>query len=131
MTTPGGGHQPNPDVEYVFGHDPAASRGARQALAPLFPEPCSFAEDVTLAASELVSNVVQHTDDGGSMHAWNEDPLRLEVHDHSPSLPTVRIDADHSGGRGLHIVDAVATDWGISSETDGKVVWAEFERPAD
>lgn len=133
--------QPPPDVRFEFDHEPGAPRQARRALDPLFnsdPED-PIAEAVRLTASELVSNVVQHTEDGGSMHAWDPKPnvpFRLEVRDHDHLLHT-RTDVpesdplDDAGGRGLVIIDQVADDWGVDRTDEGKTVWAEFNRPPD
>jgi hypothetical protein len=115
-----------PDVECAFEHDDSASRAARRALSPIIGSG-SLAEDVRLAASELVTNVVMHTDDGGWLRAWCVDPLRLEVHDTSPILPTATR-RRAKGGRGLRIVDAVSSDWGASATPNGKMVWAEFDQ---
>jgi anti-sigma regulatory factor (Ser/Thr protein kinase) len=121
--------QPAPCVTFEFDHDEAASRSARRALRPLFPEDDPLADDVGLVASELVSNVIRHTDDGGQMTAWDDDPLRLEVTDTEPSLPAPPGYADERGGHGLGIVDELADDWGAAPvEGNGKKVWAVFRR---
>ncbi|MCU1399312.1 MAG: ATP-binding protein [Acidimicrobiales bacterium] len=118
-----------PDVAFEFGNDPAAPRAARTALGPLHLEPGAFAADVSLVASELVSNVVLHTGQGGHLHAWDADPLRLEVHDHDPTLPTPAEHVDEHGGRGLEIVDDIADEWGTRLDEEGKTMWANFRRP--
>ena len=127
MTEHGSASQP-PDVVFQFEHDKAAPSGARRALDPIVHK--ESADDIQLVASELVSNVVRHTDDGGRMDAWDSDPFRVEVHDSSPVLPVTKPESTE-GGRGLRIVDALSSDWGAERSIDGKVVWAEVERPAD
>lgn len=95
-----------------------------------------IADDVRLAASEMVTNVVRHTAGGGEMRAWDprpDVPLRVEVEDGDPSPPVIpSTPADASiaaiGGRGLAIVNAVSDGWGFERLADGKVVWAEFDR---
>ena len=55
-----------PDVRFRFGHDVRAIRQARERLDPLLSEPDdAIADDVRLAASEMVTNVIAHTDGGG------------------------------------------------------------------
>jgi anti-sigma regulatory factor (Ser/Thr protein kinase) len=121
-----------PDIEFDFDHDLEAPRRARQALQPLFiddGDPISDA--VELAASELVTNVVIHTSDGGSLRAWDvtpHDPLRLEVEDFDATPPLPKTPSVE-GGRGLLIVDNVADAWGVEPTGQGKVVWVEFNRP--
>ena len=118
-----------PDVVFEFPHDISAPAEARRALAPIV-ESTAFAEDVNVIASELVSNVVLHTEEGGRLDAWDSNPFRVEVHDSSPVLPVP--DPNRPvGGRGLLIVDALTSDWGAEPSDDGKVVWAELERPPE
>ena len=117
-----------------FDNDEAAPRLARQALSSLFTGPDDpIADAVTLTASELVTNVVRHTDSSGVMQAWDpkpDIPLRLEVEDHERALPEIAVDPA-VGGRGLSIVENAADAWGVYPTTDGKVVWAEFNRPTE
>ncbi|MCU1360611.1 MAG: hypothetical protein JWN99_1900 [Ilumatobacteraceae bacterium] len=121
-----------PDVEFDFDHEATAGRHARHALNAVLAEPGDpMSDDVRLAASELVTNVVLHTDDGGSMRAWEQTihvPLRLEVEDHDATPPAVRRPPPAIGGQGLHIVDRLADSWGVTPTATGKVVWAEFNR---
>jgi hypothetical protein len=119
---------PAPDVSFDFEHDEDAPLGARRALRPLFPQPDRLADDVGLVASEFVSNVIRHTDDGGHMDAWDDDPLRLEVTDTDPTLPVPAGHPGERGGYGLRIVEELADDWGAAVKANGKTVWAEFER---
>jgi len=124
--------QHDPDVSHQFANDPDAPREARQALLPLFPDDGAMADDVTLVASELVSNVVQHTDAGGLMEAWSNDPFVLSVTDFGAEMPSPEAEADEQGGRGLHIIDDLADDWGTTRHEHGKTVWATFDRePVD
>jgi anti-sigma regulatory factor (Ser/Thr protein kinase) len=128
-----------PDVEYTFGHESSAARGARRAIEPLVSDPDDpISEDVRLVTSELVTNVVLHTEDGGALRAWDPKPavpLRIEVEDQDVAARDVVVARPEGvrrvGGRGLRIVDDLADDWGIIATETGKVVWAEFNRPTD
>jgi anti-sigma regulatory factor (Ser/Thr protein kinase) len=122
---------PAPAVTFEFGHDIDAPRRARQALRRLFPQPDRLAEDVAVVASELVTNVIRHTDDGGQLQAWDDDALRLEVHDTNPTLPSTPDYGDERGGHGLRIVNDLADDWGARVDGIGKTLWAEFHRLAN
>jgi hypothetical protein len=117
--------RPIPDVAFNF-HDVMAPRRARLALQGLFAHHDPVADAVSLVASELVSNVIRHTDDGGHLEAWNGKPFRLEVHDTDPTLAASPEHADQYGGHGLRIVDEVADDWGIRLDEGGKTLWAEI-----
>lgn len=121
------------DVEMNFGHDVGAPRQARRALDPLLSDPGDpIADDVKIVASELVSNVVQHTIDGGRVRAWDpkpDKPFHLEVSDddvHSPQPPEAA--SDH-GGRGLRIVEELSDACGVDVDENGKTAWADFNRP--
>ena len=114
-----------PAVDFRFERATSAARDARHALRQLKCN-VALAHDLALVASELVTNVVMHTQRGGRMLAWDTDPVRLEVHDSSPLPPAVT--GKQPGGRGLRIIDAVCSGWGTAIVPTGKVVWAEFDR---
>lgn len=90
---------------------------------------CPEVTDVaTLIVSELVTNAIVHAATPAELRAkWADGVLRLEVLDHAEgNPPDPRIAApDDEGGRGLLLVDALSTAWGVESTDDGKVVWAE------
>ena len=122
-----------PDVTFSFAADRTASRQARIALEPLLThdsDPLRIA--VTLAASELVSNVVKHTAGGGILRVWDpkpDAPIRLEVEDFDPSPPRMLAPQSHEiTGRGLQLVGTLAERWGYEPLPAGKLVWAEFNR---
>lgn len=114
----------------------ADARRARRALATQL-DAWGFGQlgdDVALVASELITNANTHG--GGcrrvTLSALPEHRIRIEVADNSPQSPQPRTAADHeSHGRGLQLVDAIATRWGVAADSAdaevGKVVWAEFE----
>jgi anti-sigma regulatory factor (Ser/Thr protein kinase) len=122
----------DPDVRYEFDHSPRAAAHARDEIDQLLNEPDDpIADDVRLATSELVTNVVEHTSDGGELRAWDprpDVPLRLEVEDGGPGRPEIPAHKPKVGGLGLSIVDTVSDRWGVDDAAPGKVVWAEFDR---
>jgi two-component sensor histidine kinase len=87
-----------------------------------------IADDAILVADELVSNALQH---GQAPRACrlilvgNGSRLRIEVDDTSPQDPEIRT-PDHTGGRGLILVDRLASRWGFTHHHDHKTVWAEL-----
>ena len=90
---------------------------------------CGEMEDAaTLIVSELVTNAVVHAATPAELRAqWSGKVLRLEVVDNaegSPPQPRVAKKYDENG-RGLFLVDALSTAWGVEATADGKVVWAE------
>ncbi|WP_275423589.1 ATP-binding protein [Planobispora takensis] len=89
-------------------------------------------ESVELAASELVTNAIQHSNgeqDVTLLLAYAAETLRLEVRDGDPvNLPSVRTpSALDLGGRGLLLVERYADRWGVKPAGRGKAVWCEFD----
>lgn len=85
--------------------------------------PPPVAENAVLLTSELCTNCVVHarTDYVLRVRAADADGVRVEVRDDDPALPTVT-----ERGRGMRLVDALATDWGVERVGgEGKVVWFE------
>lgn len=97
------------------------------------PLPTHIAEDALLLVSELVTNAVRHgRPDIEITLTLTPDRVRIEVRDGGdalPMMPSGQPSIDRPTGRGLLIVSATATDWGIerSSGTTGKTVWAELD----
>ncbi|MVO83516.1 ATP-binding protein [Streptomyces sp. p1417] len=86
---------------------------------------------VELVASELITNAVVHA--GGLITIGlylDEDRLLLVVHDSSPEPPSRQITTENDeGGRGLVLVEFLATRHGWEPTAHGKKVWAEFVVP--
>ncbi|MFC4958457.1 SpoIIE family protein phosphatase [Streptomyces mauvecolor] len=91
-------------------------------------------DEIELAADELITNALMHTDGGAIVTirvlSGPERRLRVEVEDRSSALPRRR-EAGSSGvsGRGLMLVDRLADVWGVESRGGGKCVWCEFVVP--
>lgn len=89
------------------------------------------ADAAVLMTSELVTNALRHGSgpvrlgcDAGEVN------VRVEVGDDNGQPPRVRyVSEDSEDGRGMVIVDALASSWGVTAAPGGgKVVW--FEVPA-
>jgi anti-sigma regulatory factor (Ser/Thr protein kinase) len=82
-------------------------------------------DEATLMVSELVTNAVVHARTDCMLRAENRDQgLLVEVFDRDvcairpgPGEPSAE------AGRGLMIVGALATDWGVTQHATGKSVW--------
>ncbi len=89
-------------------------------------------DDVTLVASELVSNAVRHATTAAERDldvTWTvgDQQVLIAVADESELRPKLSGAApDAPCGRGLTIVDALASDWGVDPMPDGKRVWAKI-----
>ncbi|MGW7348440.1 SpoIIE family protein phosphatase [Streptomyces sp. NPDC054854] len=91
------------------------------------------ADEIELAADELMTNALVHTDGGGHVVMWLTpgSRIRIEVEDTSSALPRRREAGDWAvSGRGLMLVDRLADDWGVQPRGSGKSVWCEFDVPA-
>ncbi len=88
----------------------------------------SIVDDAELITSELVTNAIEHG--GGVVElrlAALPHKVRISVIDASPATPKVTTDRGlQVGGRGLAMVEKLATDWGHEAGPDGKEVWAEL-----
>lgn len=117
--------------------DPMASRTARswvaEQLVPVGLETEVF-ESIVLAASELVTNVLVHTESDPQITLTIDlDEIRVEVEDECRTPAAIR-DAQPGtvGGWGLRIVERVADTWGTVPGGDGsKVVWFAVEIDSD
>lgn len=95
-------------------------------------ERTDLVETVTLLVSETVTNAVLHagTDIDVSCEVHRRG-VRVEVADQSPVVPGIRrYELDAMTGRGLGMVDLIASSWGVRSEPDGKTVWFEVAAPS-
>lgn len=84
-------------------------------------------EAAVLLASELVTNAVLHARSEMLVRVEVEHRLRVEVRDANPRVPQAsEVPLEALSGRGLHLVEALADQWGIEPGPDGKVVWFEL-----
>jgi PAS domain S-box-containing protein len=78
-----------------------------------------------LLASELLTNAVRHA--SGPLHLrlrLDGQELSVEVRDTSPNVPQARrTGLDQECGRGLLLVQSLATAWGTRPTREGKTVW--------
>lgn len=88
--------------------------------------------DLELVTSELVTNAVLHTGAPSVLtcHLLGASAVVVAVTDGATAPAEARAPyAASTRGRGLGIVDTVATSWGtFGAEVDGKTVWARLGR---
>jgi len=91
--------------------------------------PALLLDDAVLLSSEVVTNAVIHGPTPGMITVaveWDSASLAVAVGDESATVPVPRAsDAVTEGGRGLHLLDALASSWGVrpAGAAPGKVVW--------
>lgn len=111
--------------------DPRAAREARSHVRRFLD--CHglscLTDDAVLLTSELVTNALLHAAGMPELRiSLSGDDLRLEVLDGGPGIPSPRTAADRdTDGRGLWLVDRVATRWGFNRTQASKSVWCELE----
>lgn len=107
---------------------PRARRFVRSSLAG---EPAYLISNAELVVSELVTNASLHAAPPIVVRLFLEDGIRIEVEDEGPGLPILtRPNLDAMTGRGLSMVGAVTSRWGVEpAGPERKVVWAELGTP--
>jgi DNA-binding NarL/FixJ family response regulator len=85
---------------------------------------------VTLLVSEVVTNAIVHAGTEVEVSVGlTPDAVRIEVTDKESELPVARrATDDDTSGRGLALLDALASAWGVEVRPEGKVVWFEVPR---
>lgn len=102
-------------------------RFARDACAP----GSATADAVELLVSEVATNALVHGEGEVRVRVQaREGVVRVEVDDESPVLPVARSAGPTAeGGRGLALVTALSSSWGVLPRDDGKTVWFEVAAP--
>jgi len=101
----------------------AARRFVRGALASWGADGWEFA--ATSMVSELATNSVLHARTAFRVElAFNGQVLRLEVSDASRRAPVRKPHSQEATtGRGLDLVVALSSSWGVEQRAEGKTVW--------
>ena len=85
-------------------------------------------DEAVLLANELASNVVEHAPGGFTVGLQYADArVRVEVIDTGFAFSSIRqLPVDSDRGRGLVLVDRLASAWGARAAPGGKVTWFEL-----
>jgi len=89
-----------------------------------------LADRLLLLVSEAATNAVLHARTPFSVSVKPAGRcIRVEVEDRSEELPTRKnLRETDPTGRGMLIIDALSSRWGIETRPGGKVVWFELEK---
>jgi anti-sigma regulatory factor (Ser/Thr protein kinase) len=85
-------------------------------------------ETIELLTSEVITNALVHARSAPELAVRvRREIVRVEVGDVSPVVPIrLSIDPDALSGRGIAIVDSLASQWGVEDlSAEGKTVWFE------
>lgn len=87
-------------------------------------------DTAVLLTSEVVTNAFLHGRSEARLTLEvSANAVHLEVGDDSPRHPTaLAVSDDAVRGRGMAIVDVLATAWGVRGDTHGKTVWFRLTR---
>jgi anti-sigma regulatory factor (Ser/Thr protein kinase) len=120
----------------VFDADPRLGREIRDWIrSAISGHDCPVdAADAALVVSELFGNAARHGPAGGRVlvgYCLWRDGARLVVCDGGgPGTPRLMRPGELAeGGRGLHVVDALATQWGSFRLAGAQAVWCDFGQP--
>jgi anti-sigma regulatory factor (Ser/Thr protein kinase) len=96
----------------------------RQVLTDQDPDLIDVAE---LLTSELATNAIRHGASGFELKIEVRRRIRVEVRDTGGGHPAVVCAGPHDrSGRGLGIVAALSSAWGVIPSPEGKTVWYEL-----
>lgn len=132
-------HPPTPPREARLRLRPQAARIVevrrllRRLLASWRLEALLEEGDVELLATETATNAMRHAGTEATVIVrYLGDRVRVEVGDGSRALPRIRTPGlGEAGGRGLSLVEALSSRWGVTETVEGKRVWFEVSaKPA-
>jgi anti-sigma regulatory factor (Ser/Thr protein kinase) len=118
-------------IELTVRAEASSPRIVRRALGAHFATWPRLA-DLMLCLTEVVTNAVLHAGPPITAMAFDAHGIvRVEVADGSTLVP-VRREAQETSttGRGLHLLDALTSRWGVDVGAHGKVVWFEMSGTA-
>lgn len=117
-------------AELVLDAEPDAVPRARRLVRGSLSGPAArVVDDAELVVSELVTNATLHGRPPIIVRVLADDAVRIEVADSGRSAPIIlQRNAEAMTGRGLSMVAALASEWGVEpSPFGGKVVWAQID----
>ena len=111
-----------------FERDEEAPREARRWLTGVLDDLGVEAVPADLLLSELATNAVVHAGTAFTVDVHVNGTVRVAVGDGDPAgVVAIRPSRPlEEGGRGLALVDALSTDWGVTRTGVGKTVWFEL-----
>jgi anti-sigma regulatory factor (Ser/Thr protein kinase) len=115
--------------------EPASVRRAREAVRSWLVDVGRSNTEYVAAqiVTELTTNAIVHAHGPVVLHLWcRRDGVRIGVSDGSTDVPALTPeDPAAASGRGLRLVDQLASRWESEAHERGKITWAEItQEPA-
>jgi anti-sigma regulatory factor (Ser/Thr protein kinase) len=86
--------------------------------------------NAVLLTSELAANAVIHAHSGYQIDIRRSTgSIRVELLNDEPEILPMLTEPTEDGGRGLRLVESLASCWGMESDPDHKMVWFELQDP--
>lgn len=127
---------PNKTIRLEASHQaPSAARQAVSSACKRQGLPVELCNDAALLTSELVTNAVSHAKSAPTLRIdlW-AGGIRVAVDDQHSDKPKQQAvnDPNSENGRGLLLVESLASRWGTEMVAGGKQVWFEIraQQPA-
>jgi DNA-binding NarL/FixJ family response regulator len=120
-------------LDSLYAFEPTSPRDARHDLRDALRDLVdpSALEVVELLVTELVTNAVHHAHSEARVSAAIQgDRVRVNVSDANADVPATPEGGpadDDEHGRGMFLVDSLASAWGIATHTGGKTIWFEVD----
>jgi anti-sigma regulatory factor (Ser/Thr protein kinase) len=106
---------------------PRSVLGARRFVCSVVADRKVDQDDIALLTSEIATNAVRHAKSQFLVRVHHRAGIiRVEVVNDAPDLLLIKKHPSQEGGSGLHILDQLASDWGVESDADHKTVWFEI-----
>lgn len=117
-------------VSISLPEDLRSAKVARRVVADMLVDlPAAARDAAVLLVDELVSNALVHTTGGLRLRVTVVGKtVRVDVFDRAERAPVLReMDQGEEHGRGLRIVDSLASEWGVEAVPGGKRVWFRID----
>jgi serine/threonine-protein kinase RsbW len=111
----------------LFEAEPASAAFVRRYVRESLDTMHLFSEEAVFLANELATNAIVHA--GGEFVvevSIKDETCRIGVIDHAQGRPRMgEADRQATSGRGLALVEALSTSWGVEDLADGKAIWCD------
>ena len=121
-------------AQFVLLSEPASAGAGRRAVSQVLAHwgvAAEIVSDAVLVVSELVTNAVLHAPGSAALTldlALAAGVLRVALSDSNPAPPRRRTPSrQDEGGRGIGILDTLASRWGVADRPGGKALWFEID----